>query len=161
MDGKGYPPDAEEVMFSHSLKLSQNFYLGEFLVSASHPELMRGVLLSDYQIDKLFYLCQWVLQPVRNEFGRVVIGSGYRPKSVNDLLPGSSPMSQHMYGEAADFVCPDVEDMLTVYKWIVNQRFPGEVIYYRGLGHCHVALPGLFIDSNQFIKGEDHGVIQV
>lgn len=33
------------------------------------------------------------------------INSGYRSKALNDAV-GGSPSSQHMFGEAVDFVCP-------------------------------------------------------
>jgi uncharacterized protein YcbK (DUF882 family) len=146
-------------MFDRALRLSTNFQLYEFLVSRTAPQLVRGVLLKDHQIEKLFYLCQWILQPVRTEFGPVRITSGFRPESLNRVV-GGVPTSAHVFAEACDFVCEDVDDMLQVYRWIVNRPYPGEVIYYRGR-HIHIALPRVRGIDHQFIKERIDGTIQV
>lgn len=60
--------------------------------------------------DDLEALCQQLLEPLRREFGRVVITSGYRTKARNRAV-GGAPRSYHRYdirnrrGVAADFQC--------------------------------------------------------
>ena len=54
------------------------------------------------ELVRLIALCNFVLEPVRRNFGPVVIHSGYRSPLVNERLGGASA-SQHVRGEAADF----------------------------------------------------------
>ena len=52
--------------------------------------------------ENLQYLCQTVLEPLREHFGMpVVVSSGYRCKELNRLV-GGVRNSQHLTGEAAD-----------------------------------------------------------
>ena len=50
----------------------------------------------------LVNLCNYILQPVRDEFGPIRINSGYRSPALNSRV-GGSKTSQHCNGEAADF----------------------------------------------------------
>ncbi len=50
----------------------------------------------------LVNLCNFILQPVREEFGPIRISSGYRSPALNAKIGGSGK-SQHCNGEAADF----------------------------------------------------------
>jgi len=61
-------------------------------------------------------LCNYILEPVRANFGPVHVSSGYRSPAVNALIGGSSS-SQHMKGEAADIECAIVSN-LVLAKWI-------------------------------------------
>ncbi len=96
------------------MKLSDNFYLSEFLESETAVEL--GV--EDEQnnppqnvIENLTYLAKTTLQPLRSYLNYGVgLNSGWRCKAVNDEV-GSSDVSQHLHGEASDI---DISDaMLT------------------------------------------------
>lgn len=55
-------------------------------------------------------LCRQLLEPLRSEFGPVLITSGYRSKLRNEAV-GGAPRSFHRYdikgryGVAADFMC--------------------------------------------------------
>ena len=52
--------------------------------------------------ENLQYLCQTVLEPLREHFGMpVVVSSGYRCKELNSVV-GGVWNSQHLTGEAAD-----------------------------------------------------------
>lgn len=65
----------------------------------------------------LHNLCWYVLQPIRNHYGRSVkVSSGYRSKELNTLI-GGSLTSQHSFGMAADFEIPGVDNR-EVAKWI-------------------------------------------
>jgi hypothetical protein len=70
-------------------------------------------------IPQLTAVCTMLLEPVRLKFGPVKINSGFRGLSVNTAI-GGSKNSQHMKGEAADFVVPGhgLED---VFRWIVTE----------------------------------------
>jgi len=57
---------------------------------------------SEAQVENLRILCERVLQPVRDHFGKVVtVSSGYRDIVLSRKL-GSSDKSQHCKGQAAD-----------------------------------------------------------
>lgn len=55
-------------------------------------------------LDNLLDLIFYVLQPLRDKLGKpMIITSGFRSKKVNALVGGVSN-SQHLYGQACDFV---------------------------------------------------------
>lgn len=59
-------------------------------------------------IDKLRAVVDKVLAPLREAIGTpITITSGYRSPEVNRAI-GGSKTSQHMLGEAVDFVCKDM-----------------------------------------------------
>jgi len=61
-------------------------------------------------------LARNVLQPIRDKFGVVKITSWYRCAILNDVIGGTAK-SQHLLGEAADFVMPEA-DLFEVFQWL-------------------------------------------
>jgi len=61
-------------------------------------------------------LARDVLQPIRDRFGVVKITSWYRCPLLNDAIGGTAK-SQHLLGEAADFVMPE-DDLFEVFNWL-------------------------------------------
>ena len=86
------------------MKLSRNFSLSELI--KSDTAIRHGIDNNPNadQIEKLKLLCENILQPVRDHFGRVKITSGYRSPELCHAI-GSSVNSQHARAEAADFEC--------------------------------------------------------
>ena len=85
------------------MKLTKNFSLKE--LTASQTAERKGIdnTPSPTHQDNLKSLCEMILQPVRDHFGRVVsISSGYRSPELCTAI-GSKITSQHARGEAADF----------------------------------------------------------
>ena len=85
------------------MKLTENFSLKE--LTASQTAERKGIdnTPSPTHQDNLKSLCEMILQPVRDHFGRVVsISSGYRSPELCAAI-GSKLTSQHARGEAADF----------------------------------------------------------
>ena len=78
------------------------------------------------QVDKLKALCENILQPVRDHFGRVKITSGYRSPELCAAI-GSSLNSQHAKAEAADFECIGV-DNAELFDWIKSNLQPDQLI---------------------------------
>lgn len=124
------------------VNLSKNFTLEEMCATST------GVLnaVNDEAKRSLLYLCQYVLQPVRNEIGALKITSGYRSSGVNSAV-GSRPSSQHLYGEAADFIPLGDLPIDNVYRWIVKvSGIPfGQCIRESkdGKDWIHISLPRL------------------
>ena len=84
------------------MRISKNFTLDEFNVSASHPELAKGIPINIRP--DIIALVTHVLQPICDKTGWTCkINSGYRSIELNRAV-GGAPSSQHMKGEAADCV---------------------------------------------------------
>ena len=98
------------------MNLSRNFSLSE--LTKSDTAIRKGINNNPNaeQVEKLKALCENILQPVRDHFGRVKITSGYRSPELCIAI-GSSVDSQHAKAEAADFECPGV-DNAELADWI-------------------------------------------
>ena len=84
------------------MKISKNFRMDEFNVSASHPELAKGIPINIRPA--IIALVVHVLQPICDRTGWTCkINSGYRSIELNRAV-GGAQSSQHMKGEAADCV---------------------------------------------------------
>ena len=103
------------------MQLSRNFSLQELI--KSDTAILKGIDNNPNadQIEKLKALCENILQPVRDHFGRVKVTSGYRSPELCSAI-GSSVNSQHAKAEAADFECIGV-DNAELADWI-NQNLP-------------------------------------
>ena len=98
------------------MNLSRNFTLLELIKSDTAVRKGINNNPSAGQIENLKALCENILQPVRDHFGRVKITSGFRSSELCIAI-GSSINSQHSKAEAADFECPGV-DNAEVADWI-------------------------------------------
>ena len=76
------------------MNLSRNFTLQELI--KSDTAIRRGIDNNPNadQIEKLKALCENILQPVRDHFGRVKVTSGFRYMELCTAI-GSSVNSQH------------------------------------------------------------------
>ena len=103
------------------MQLSRNFSLQELI--KSDTAIRKGIDNNPNadQIEKLKALCENILQPVRDHFGRVKVTSGYRSPELCSAI-GSSENSQHAKSDAADFECIGVENA-ELADWI-NQNLP-------------------------------------
>jgi len=103
------------------MQLSRNFSLQELIKSDTAIRKRIDNNPNADQIEKLKALCENILQPVRDHFGRVKVTSGYRSPELCSAI-GSSVNSQHAKAEAADFECIGV-DNAELADWI-NQNLP-------------------------------------
>ena len=101
------------------MNLSRNFTLSELI--KSDTAIRKGINNNPNaeQIEKLKALCENILQPVRDHFGRVKVTSGFRSVDLC-LAIGSSQNSQHAKAEAADFECIGV-DNAELADWIKRE----------------------------------------
>ena len=99
------------------MKLSNNFSLKEMVKSQTAERKGINNNPSEDHMNNLKLLCENVLQPVRDHFGKVVtVSSGYRSPELCEAI-GSSKSSQHAKGLAADFEIFDVSNQELVI-WI-------------------------------------------
>ena len=82
--------------------LTKNFSYQEMIKSSTAARLGISNDATREHVVNLVNLCNFILQPVREEFGPIRINSGYRSSALNKAV-GGSKTSQHCNGEAADF----------------------------------------------------------
>lgn len=85
-------------------RLTAHFALMEFTKSATaRSHGIKNEPAAEH-VENLRALCVHTLEPLREALGLpVVITSGFRTKTLNNMLAHSSDRSQHMAGQAADF----------------------------------------------------------
>ena len=88
-------------------------------------------------INRLLELCRWILDPVREMYGKpIVVTSGFRTPFLNRLVGGVST-SQHMQGLAADLRCDDPK---ALFDLIAESDLPfDQLIYYQKRKFIHVS----------------------
>ena len=108
------------------MNLTRNFSLQELI--KSDTAIRKGIDNNPNadQIEKLKKLCENVLQPVRDHFGRVKVTSGFRSPDLCVAI-GSSVNSQHAKAEAADFEVIGV-DNAEVADWVYTNCRPDQLI---------------------------------
>jgi zinc D-Ala-D-Ala carboxypeptidase len=133
------------------MKLSNNFELSELVKSQTAVRLGIPNEPNSAQIANLKNLCEKILQPVRDRFGRpLVISSGYRSPLLNSKISGAKT-SQHCYGLAADFEIPGIANK-DIALWIRQNLVYDQLIleYYShkdpssGWVHCS------YVNQNRF-----------
>jgi zinc D-Ala-D-Ala carboxypeptidase len=108
------------------MKLSPHFTLAE--MTATAVRLVDNTP-SNEEVANLTYLCQQVLEPVRNKFGVLHTTSGYRSPEVNRRI-GGSPTSAHCRGLAWDGVPLRDLKWMEVVEFIVHSDIPFDQVIY-------------------------------
>jgi hypothetical protein len=86
------------------IQLSKSFWLREFISSQIAARMGCEIIPTDQNVTNLRLLCENVLQPIRDQLGRVItITSGLRPTWLNNAIGGALG-SEHIDGRAADFL---------------------------------------------------------
>ena len=90
--------------------------------------------------ERLFYLANYLLQPIRDKFGALQISSGYRNEKVNNAVDGEKT-SAHLRGMAADFIPLDAP-IDQVFEWAKKNLVYSQVILENKEGKrwIHIAL---------------------
>ena len=136
------------------MNLSANFSLKELTKSDTATRLGIDNTPNEETIDNLKTLCDKVLQPVREHFGKsVTVNSGYRSPESNAAV-GGSKTSDHCKGQAADIEIDGVPNP-ELAQWIMNNLDYTQLIlefYTQGIpdsGWVHVSY-----DPNNLKKQE-------
>lgn len=127
------------------MRLTDNFTLKELTkTNTGLPNL-----ITDLEIDNLTRLCQKVLQPLRDIYGKpIIVNSGYRSDRVNKAV-GGVPTSQHRKGEAADITAGSREENKKLFEILKTMEFDQLITYdYRFL---HVSYTIRKPNRNQII----------
>ncbi len=99
------------------MNLTKNFTLAEMTKSETALRFGMGNHPGDTELENLKILCEKVLQPVRDHYGKgVKVNSGFRHPLVNAKV-GGSPRSEHCKGMAADIEIPGVANA-DLAEWI-------------------------------------------
>ena len=84
------------------MNLTKNFTLDEMVRSTTAIQKKIDNTPSNEVIANLKFLCEQVLQPIRDITGRPLrVNSGYRSEALNNAVNGSKT-SDHRFGYAAD-----------------------------------------------------------
>lgn len=103
------------------MKLSLHFTLSEFTYSETAQRKNIDNTPSPNAIANIKALCEEVLEPAREEYGRaMIISSGYRSEQLNKAV-GGAKTSHHMTGCAADIVCSEPRRLFDIIK--ANGKF--------------------------------------
>ena len=135
-------------------QLSANFTLKELTKSDTATRLGLDNTPDDAALENLKTLCEKVLQPVRDRFGKsVTVNSAYRSPESNAAVNGSKS-SDHCKGMAADIEIAGIANA-DLAKWIMDNLDYTQLIlefYTQGIpdsGWVHVSY-----DPNNLKKQE-------
>lgn len=151
-------------MIGKDMRLSKNFSLNEMARSMTATRLGIVNVPVAIEIVNLSFLCEEVLQPVRDHFGRTKVLSGYRSPDLNKAIGGSS-RSQHCRGMAADIECPKA-DNLKVFGWIADNLDFDQLIlefYEKGYplsGWVHVSYNKSGNRKNILVASKEAGTVK-
>lgn len=109
------------------------------------------------QVAALTSLCLHVLEPIRALLGVPLrVTSGFRSSAVNAAIKGA-PLSQHVKGEAADFM-PVGMDVEVAMGRIVAARLPVDqlIVYPRG-GFLHVSHAAQRVQRGELLRSAAPG----
>jgi zinc D-Ala-D-Ala carboxypeptidase len=136
------------------MNLSANFTLKELTKSDTATRLGLDNTPNDAALENLKTLCEKVLQPVRDHFGKsVTVNSGYRSPESNAAVNGSKS-SDHCKGMAADIEIVGIANA-DLAQWIMDNLDYTQLIlefYTQGIpdsGWVHVSY-----DPNSLKKQE-------
>lgn len=100
-------------------KLSKFFTYGEMTRSQTAVRYGIDNTPGFTELRSMVYLCRYVLDPIREYYGRPTnVSSGFRIIELNRRI-GSEDNSQHPKGEAADFTVSG-HNVTEVWKWIIE-----------------------------------------
>ena len=147
------------------MKLTKNFSFKEMTFSDTAIRKNIDNTPNIEQIVNLTNVCNNILQPVRDHFGKVVrINSGYRSVKLCEAV-GSSGKSQHAKGEAADFEINGVSNAELAtwcyknldYDQLILEYFDPQGDHNSGWVHCSYKADGTGRKSSIIINKHTKG----
>lgn len=136
------------------MNLSANFTLKELTKSDTATRLGLDNTPDEETIENLKLLCEKVLQPVREHFGKpVTINSGYRSPESNAAV-GGSKSSDHCKGQACDLEIEGVSNP-DLAQWIMdNLEYTQLILEFYTQGQPNSGWVHVSYDPNNLKKQE-------
>lgn len=114
-----------------TLQLSKNFTLDEMCASTTAEIYHIDNSPNNKEISNLQRLCQEVLQPARDDYGKPIhVNSGYRCQELNAKV-GGKKNSYHLKGMAADLHVDCEKDGFFLSALLLRSKFTDLVILER------------------------------
>ena len=134
------------------IKISNNFYRHELLVSDTFPAMVQGITPSPKEFNNAVLLAQSLWQPARTQFDTPfkVLSWGRTPE-LNKKIGGSGD-SDHLYFSAADMSMDGINE---VFLWMYYQNLPyRQLILYPDQKFIHgsINIPGRTHKHEALIK---------
>lgn len=121
------------------MNLSPHFTIEELTSSETASRLGIVNVPSQEEVENLRDLCRFILEPLREGCGKViVVTSGFRCKELNRVL-GSKDTSDHVHGRAADIKIPGMTP-LHVCGLIVMLNLPFRQVIHEFGTWTHVSI---------------------
>ena len=142
-------------MFDPRRVFSPHFRLHEFTKSATASKYqLHNAPREECELANLRALATEVLEPARAMLGvPLVIASGYRCATLNRLV-GGAPQSQHMLGEAADFIPKNLDIEEAAGLLVAQPALPFDQLIYEVRERENAApLRWIHISHRRFGKG--------
>ena len=136
------------------MNLSANFTLKELTKSDTATRLGLDNTPDDEALENLKTLCEMVLQPVREHFGKsVTVNSGYRSPESNAAV-GGSKTSDHCRGYAADIEIDGLPNP-ELAQWIMdNLDYTQLILEFYTQGQPNSGWVHVSYDANHLKKQE-------
>ena len=136
------------------MNLSANFTLKELTKSDTATRLGLDNTPNDEALENLKLLCEKVLQPVRDHFGKsVTVNSGYRSPESNAAV-GGSKTSDHCKGQAADIEIDGLPNP-ELAQWIMdNLDYTQLILEFYTQGQPNSGWVHVSFDPNNLKKQE-------
>ena len=126
------------------MNLTNNFTLDELTNSTTARLLNIDNTPSKDIINNLTELCETLLQPIRDKYGKpIIVSSGYRSEALNKAV-GGVKTSQHRFGQAADIKAADGNNkaLWNVIKGMIEKgeiKQFGQLIDEKKLSWIHIS----------------------
>jgi len=122
------------------MKIGKYFSLWEATASSTAARFGISNEPDAEQLENLKRTAATIMDPIREEFGRIRVTSGLRIPAVNAKIPGSSNTSYHRFGLAFDF-SPYNRDvsLKEVMDWIIQSDLPVDQCIYEYGRWIHIA----------------------
>jgi zinc D-Ala-D-Ala carboxypeptidase len=137
------------------MNLSANFTLKELTKSETATRLGLDNTPNEEALENLKLLCEKVLQPVRDHFGKsVTVNSGYRSPESNAAV-GGSKTSDHCKGQACDLEIDGIPNP-ELAQWIMDNLEYTQLIleFYTPGGDPNAGWVHVSYDPNNLKKQE-------
>ena len=137
--------------YSDNHKLSEHFTFGEFTTSQTATRLGIDNYPSEEIVTNMKNLCLNIMEPIRTQFGIIIVSSGYRSVELNKAI-GGSETSQHTKGEAVDFISTRFTTR-EIFDWVILDSGLDfdQIIWEFGGKWIHISYTSRYTNRNMIL----------